>query len=58
MYKARYSVLQHARWSETEEPLSTVIATYNNGETWHNICTCDPDHADDIADALNFVNGH
>lgn len=58
MYKARYSVLQHSRWSETEEPLSTVIATYNNGETWHNICTCDPDHADDIADALNFVNGH
>ena len=62
MYAARqqkrYSIMRHTRWAETEEPLATVIVTYDNGETWHNVCTCDPDEAYDIADALNMANGH
>ena len=55
--RARYATLRHSRWAETEEPRSTVIVTYDNGETWHDICTCNHEYADDIADALNFVNG-
>ena len=54
----RYSIMRHTRFLETEEPLATVIVTYDNGETWHDICTCNTDYADDIADALNMANGH
>lgn len=50
----RYAVVLHGRWLDTDEPLATVIRS-RDGWTWHDVCTTDPDSADEIAEALTVV---
>jgi hypothetical protein len=50
----RYAVVVHGRWSDTEPPRATVIRS-RDGWTWHDLCTTDPDSADEIAEALTYV---
>ncbi len=49
--KRTYAVLRHDRWSDEEEPRATVI-TSTDDYYWGEVCTCSPDWAEDIADAL------
>ena len=48
----RYAVVHHGRWLETEEPRATVIRTWD-GQNWHDVCTTDPETAQEIAEALD-----
>ena len=50
----RYAVVVHGRWLETEPPRATVIRS-RDGWTWHDMCTTDPETADEIAEALHYV---
>jgi hypothetical protein len=54
MIGEQFSVLRHTRWLETDEPRATVIRS-RDGWTWHEMCTTDPDAADEIAEALTYV---
>lgn len=47
-----HAVVRHARWLESEVPKSDIIYS-QDGETWNYICTCDPEWAQEIVDALN-----
>lgn len=51
--KFTYAVLLHNRWLESEEPRATVMYT-SDSFIWHEICTCAPEHAQDISFALQF----
>jgi hypothetical protein len=48
----KYAILHHSRWLEEEEPLATVVYS-RDGFTWHDICVCSPEWAEEIATALN-----
>jgi hypothetical protein len=50
----RYAVVVHGRWSDDEPPRATVIRS-RDGWVWHDMCTTDPDSADEIAEALTYV---
>jgi hypothetical protein len=50
----RYAVVVHGRWSDDETPRATVIRS-RDGWTWHDMCTTDPDSAEEIAEALTYV---
>jgi hypothetical protein len=50
----QFAVLQHTRWLETDEPRATVIRS-RDGFMWHEMCTTDPDTAEEIAEALTYV---
>jgi hypothetical protein len=50
----RYAVVSHYRWSDDEPPRATVIRS-RDGFWWHDMCTTDPDSADEIAEALTYV---
>ncbi len=50
----RYAVVAHYRWSDDEPPRATVIRS-RNGWIWHDLCTTDPDSAEEIAQALQTV---
>jgi len=50
----RYAVVSHGRWLDDDEPRATVIRS-RDGWTWHDMCTTDPDSADEIAEALTVV---
>jgi hypothetical protein len=50
----RYAVVVHGRWSDDEPPRATVIRS-RDGWTWHDMCTTDPDSAEEIAEALHYV---
>lgn len=53
--EAKFAVVLHGRWLETDEPLATVIYS-RDGRHWHDICTCAPEWANEICDALDVVN--
>ena len=55
MKNERYGVVIHGRWSDSDEPLATVIRS-NDGWTWYDLCTTDPDAAREIAEALDKSN--
>jgi hypothetical protein len=50
----RYAVVVHGRWSDAEPARATVIRS-RDGWIWHDICTTDPDSAEEIAEALTYV---
>lgn len=50
----KYSIVFHDRWLESEEPLATVVYS-SDGWKWHEICTCSPEWAEEIAIALEKV---
>lgn len=50
-----FAVVRHSRWDDTTEPKATVIVSYGDAFTWHDICTCDPEWADDIAAGLQLL---
>jgi hypothetical protein len=50
----RYAVVVHGRWSDDEPPRATVIRS-RDGWVWHDLCTTDPDTAQEIAEALEKV---
>lgn len=50
----RYAVVRHGRWLDDEQPRATVIRSRDEW-TWHDVCTTDPDSADEIAEALTVV---
>ena len=50
----RYAVVAHYRWLDAEQPRATVIRS-RDGWLWHDMCTTDPDSADEIAEALTVV---
>jgi len=50
----QYGVLIHGRWLETEKPQATVIRS-DDGWTWQEMCTTDPETATEIAEALRQV---
>lgn len=50
----RFAVLIHGRWLDDEPPRATVIRS-RDGWTWHDMCTTDPDSAEEIAEALTVV---
>lgn len=50
-----FAVVRHVRWDDTTEPKATVIVSYGDQFTWHDVCTCDPDWADDIAAGLQLL---
>jgi len=50
----RYAVVVHGRWLDTEPPRATVIRS-RDGWLWHDMCTTDPDSAEEIAEALTYV---
>ena len=50
----RYAVVVHGRWSDDEPPRATVIRS-RDGWLWHDMCTTDPDSAEEIAEALSYV---
>ena len=54
MSDEQYGVLVHGRWLETEKPQATVIRS-DNGWTWQEMCTTDPETATEIAEALHQV---
>lgn len=53
--REEYGVVIHSRWLESEEPKATVVYT-KDGFTFHDICTCSPDWAREIAEALQSKN--
>lgn len=53
--REEYGVVIHSRWLETEEPKATVVYT-KDGFIFHDICTCDPDWAREIAAAMQSKN--
>ena len=54
---SKYGVVRHSRWSEEEEPKATVIRSSDYDDwTWHDVCVCSPDYAEEIAEALQ--NAH
>lgn len=55
MVNEKYAVVIHSRWLESEEPKATVIYTRDD-YIWHDICTCDPDWAKEIATALQCMH--
>jgi hypothetical protein len=50
----KYAVVAHYRWRDDEQPRATVIRS-RDGWTWHDMCTTDPDSAEEIAEALTVV---
>jgi hypothetical protein len=50
----KYAVVVHGRWHDDEQPRATVIRS-RDGWVWHEMCTTDPDSADEIAEALTVV---
>ena len=50
----RYAVVAHYRWLDDEPPRATVIRS-RDGWVWHDMCTTDPDSAEQIAEALSYV---
>ena len=50
----RYAVVAHYRWLDDEQPRATVIRS-RDGWVWHDMCTTDPESADEIAEALTVV---
>jgi hypothetical protein len=50
----RYAVVAHYRWSDAEPERATVIRS-RDGWLWHDLCTTDPDSAEEIAEALTYV---
>jgi hypothetical protein len=50
----RYAVVAHYRWSDAEPERATVIRS-RDGWLWHDMCTTDPDSAEEIAEALTYV---
>jgi len=50
----QFGVLVHGRWLETEPPQATVIRS-DDGWTWHEMSTTDPETATEIAEALHQV---
>lgn len=56
MTDEQYAVVIHSRWLESEEPKATLIYS-KDGLIWHDICTCDPDWAKELAAAMREFNG-
>ena len=52
MSSERYGVLVHGWRLETEKPQATVIRS-DDGWTWQEMCTTDPETATEIAEALH-----
>ena len=50
----QYGVVVHGRWSDDEKPQATVIRSID-GWVWCDMCTTDPETADEIAEALAHV---
>ena len=50
----RYAVVIHDRWDESEEPTATVIRS-TDGWVWHEVCTCGPENAQEVAEALGAM---
>ena len=50
----KYAVVVHGRWLDDEQPRATVIRS-RDGWVWHDMCTTDPESADEIAEALTVV---
>jgi hypothetical protein len=50
----RYAVVVHGRWADAEPPRATVIRS-RDGWLWQDMCTTDPDSAEEIAEALTYV---
>ena len=48
----QFGVLIHGRWLETEKPQATVIRS-DDGWTWQEVCTTDPETATEVAEALH-----
>ena len=54
LYPFRYAVVAHYRWLDDEQPRATVIRS-RDGWLWHDMCTTDPESAEEIAEALTVV---
>ena len=50
----QYGVVVHGRWLDTDQPQATVIRS-DDGWTWQEVCTTDPETATEIAEALHQV---
>ena len=48
----QYGVLVHGLWLDTDQPQATVIRS-DDGWTWQEVCTTDPETATEIAEALH-----